>query len=70
MNGATPVLLRELDAIVLRHCGRIYLAKDAGASPQLVREGYPRRERFETIRAEAAGEPPRFASALSQRLAL
>ena len=70
MNGATPTLLRELDAIVLRYGGRIYLAKDASASPQLVREGYPSRERFETIRAEAAGEPPRFASALSRRLAL
>ena len=68
-NGALA-LLEELDKIVLRHGGRIYLAKDARCAPERMREGYPRLDAFKAVRAEAAGAPPKFASALSRRLAL
>ena len=70
MNDGTPALLAELDAIVQRHGGRVYLAKDAYCSPELLREGYSQLEQFKAVRADAAGEPPRFTSALAQRLAL
>ncbi len=68
-NGALG-LLDELDAITHRHGGRVYLAKDVRCTPERVREGYPRLDAFAAVRAEAAGARPRFASALSRRLAL
>ena len=70
MNDGTPALLAELDAIVGRHGGRVYLAKDSCWSPELLRQGYAQLEQFNAMRSEAAGEPPRFASALARRLAL
>ena len=47
-----------LDRITHGHGGRVYLAKDACCRAARVREGYPRRAAFDTIRAEAAGMPP------------
>ncbi len=70
MRRGTPALLDALDEIAHRHGGRVYFAKDARCAPERVREGYPRLGAFEAVRAEAAGAPPRFASALSRRLAL
>ena len=63
-------LLGELDEIAHRHGGRVYLAKDARCHPERLAQGYPRLDLFEAVRAGAAGVPPKFASALSRRLAL
>ena len=70
VRSGTAALLDGLDEITHRHGGRVYLAKDACCAPARMREGYPRLGVFEAVRAEAAGAPPRFASALSRRLAL
>ncbi len=70
LSRGTPSLLDALDGIAHRHGGRVYLAKDARCAPERVREGYPRLGAFEAVRAEAAGTPRAFASALSRRLAL
>ena len=70
VRSGTAALLDGLDEITHRHGGRVYLAKDARCAPERLREGYPRIGAFEAVRAEAAGAPPRFASALSRRLAL
>ena len=70
LRAGTPALLDELDAITHRHGGRVYLAKDSRCAPERIREGYPGCDAFEAVRAGAAGSPPRFASALSRRLAL
>ena len=70
LRSGTLELLDALDAITHRCGGRVYLAKDARCAPQWVREGYPRLDAFAAARSEAAGGPPRFASALSRRLGL
>lgn len=62
-------LLVELDAIVERHGGRIYLAKDARTSPALLRRGYPDLDRFRALRAET-GAAQKFRSLMSERLCL
>jgi FAD/FMN-containing dehydrogenase len=68
-NPATLALLRELDAIVADHGGRLYLAKDARADAAMMRSGYSRLDRFKRVRD--AWDPQRkFASAQSQRLDL
>ena len=70
MHTGTPALLVTLDEITHRHGGRVYLAKDACSTPARLRQGYPQYDMFNTIRTEAAGPAPKFASALSRRLAL
>ena len=70
MRGGTLALLEDLDAITHRHGGRVYLAKDARCAPERVREGYARHDAFAALRAGPSGVAPRFASALSRRLAL
>ena len=62
-------LLDELDAIVLHHGGRLYLAKDARMSAATFRAGYPNWPAFEEVRARwhAHGK---FASTQSKRLGL
>ncbi len=50
LRKGTLALLKELDEITHRHGGRVYLAKDACCAPQRVREGYPRRSAFDTVR--------------------
>ena len=68
MRSGTLALLASLDEITHRHGGRVYLAKDACSSAELVREGYPLLPVFSRIRAETAGA--KFTSALSRRLRL
>ncbi len=70
LRSGTRTLLAGLDEIVHRHGGRIYLAKDACSTPERVRQGYPQQNTFNAIRTEATGPVHKFASALSQRLAL
>ncbi len=61
--------LDDLDAIVLRAGGRLYLAKDARQSRPMFEAGYPRLAEFRKIRQQVdpAGK---FASQLSRRLGL
>lgn len=70
LRGNTLALLRSLNEITHRYGGRVYLAKDACCTPDMIRQSYPRYTAFKTLRAEAAGSTPVFASAMSQRLAL
>lgn len=62
-------LLNELDEIVLRHGGRVYLAKDSRLSPRAFRAMYPRVDEFESVKRRVDPDG-RFASSLSRRLGL
>ncbi len=62
-------VMTELDAMTAAHGGRIYLAKDACASPATIAQGYPRLSEFRVVR-DRHGLTGRFASLLSQRLGL
>ena len=68
-SAATFALLADLDAIVLAHGGRLYLAKDARMSPGLLEAGYPGLAEFRRVR-RAWGLTDRFRSLLSDRLSL
>jgi len=62
-------LLEELDALVLRHGGRLYLTKDARMSRTMMDEGYPDVEAFRALRREV--DPRGVLSSLqAQRLGL
>lgn len=64
-----PPLMRELEAILLRHRGRIYFAKDAYATAAAVAAMYPSLPEFRDVKArlDPAG---RLRSRLSERLKL
>jgi decaprenylphospho-beta-D-ribofuranose 2-oxidase len=47
-----PRVLDELDAFVVNAGGRVYFAKDARLSPDLVRTMYPRLDEFLSLKAE------------------
>jgi FAD/FMN-containing dehydrogenase len=66
---AVFTLLDELDAIVLHHGGRLYMAKDARMSAATFKASYPTWQAFEDVRARwhAHGK---FASTQSIRLGL
>ena len=70
MRGAPLFdLLKKLDAIVLQHGGRVYLAKDACLDPETFRAMYPRHREWQEIKRRV--DPTnRFRSALSERLGL
>lgn len=70
IRPGTLELLAALDVITHEHGGRVYLAKDACCAPERVRQGYPDSSAFSSVRAEAAGDAPKFASELSRRLGL
>ena len=61
--------LRGLDEVVLKHSGRVYLAKDARLSAEAVGAMYPRLAEFREVkrRVDPSG---RFASSLSKRVGL
>ena len=63
---AVFALLRELDAIVADHGGRVYLAKDARMDAAMFRRFYPRLDAFLQQRDGAT----KFTSLQSQRLGL
>ncbi len=68
-DPAVLPLLDRLDALVLEHAGRVYLAKDARLRPETFRGMYPRLEEF--LRAKRAVDPEnRFRSDLSTRLSM
>jgi FAD/FMN-containing dehydrogenase len=62
-------LLDELDAMLLEFGGRLYLTKDARMGKETFRQGYPRWEQFQSVRAQY-GAIGRFASLQSRRLGL
>ena len=70
LRNGTAELMRSLDAMTHEHGGRVYLAKDACSAPEHLRQGYPRHRHFQSVRAALAAGKPKFASALSERLAL
>ena len=61
------VLLNKLDEIVLRHGGRVYLAKDARLSADSFRSMYPRYGEWLKIK-NAVDPQNRFSSSLARRL--
>lgn len=62
-------MLERLDAIVLDHGGRIYLAKDARMSETVFKAGYPDWERFLAIK-QRVDRNMRFRSTQSDRIGL
>lgn len=59
----------ELDQILLRFGGRLYLAKDATTSPETFRAMYPELDRFRAFKAKVDPEG-RFTSEQARRLGL
>lgn len=66
---AVMALLDELDEIVIRHGGRVYLAKDVRLPRQAFEAMYPRADEFRRVKA-ALDPSGRFDSALARRLGL
>lgn len=68
-NAQLPSLMASLDAILLRHGGRLYLAKDSMMSGETFAAMYPRLDEFREIKRRV--DPAhRFASSQSRRLSL
>ena len=65
--GRTKKMVDDLNAFVLDHGGRVYLAKDAFTSPADFQRMYPRFSEFLTIKRRWDPDN-RIASALSERL--
>jgi len=61
--------LDQLDEMVLKRGGRVYLAKDARMKPEIFHAMYPNLPRWQSIRAEADPNH-RFSSSLSRRLGM
>ena len=62
-------LLETLDAVVLDHDGRLYLAKDARMSEHVFKKSYPRWQEFLEIK-KSVDPQGQFASAQSMRLGI
>ena len=69
VNRSTLALMKELDAIVADHGGRLYLAKDSRMSRDMMAKGYPGLTEFLRIR-NGSGAATKFHSEQSRRLAL
>jgi decaprenylphospho-beta-D-ribofuranose 2-oxidase len=67
-NGLIP-FLAGLDAVVLSHGGRLYLAKDAVMSPDSFAAMYPRLDEFRQIRARLDPKN-RLSSSLARRVGI
>ena len=66
-GGLTIPFLQELDGIVLKHGGRVYLAKDAAMSPEAFAAMYPRLGEFNAVKKQL--DPTnRISSTQSRRL--
>jgi len=65
----TRQLVQELDDVVIRHGGRLYLAKDAMMSAETFRKMYPRLAEFQTIKADIDPHS-RFVSSQAIRLGI
>lgn len=62
-------LLDKLDKIVLKHQGRIYLAKDVRVSKQVFEQGYPQFNKFKAVRKKY-NMNKKFVSLQSQRIGI
>jgi FAD/FMN-containing dehydrogenase len=60
---------RELDGVVLKHGGRVYLAKDACLTRDSFEQMYPNLERFKAVKARLDPDG-RFTSSLARRLGI
>ena len=69
INKKLFALLNQLDQIVQRYNGRLYLVKDARMSEQMFKSGYPNWQQFQQIR-EKYGTLTQFSSLQSQRIGL
>lgn len=67
-DGLFP-FLDQLDEIVLKYGGRLYMSKDARMHPDMMRKGYPRLQEFMDI-VNHYDPTGRFRSVQSKRLAL
>ncbi len=61
--------LDELDQIVLKYGGRLYMSKDARMKPEVLVEGYPNLERFRSI-VRKYNPSGKLSSVQSERLML
>jgi len=68
-KGDLPSVLRRMDAILLEHGGRIYLAKDVAAEPATVAAMYSKLEQFKAVRSELDPDN-RLASSMARRLGI
>jgi FAD/FMN-containing dehydrogenase len=70
-HGGAPLyeLFARLDAILLRHGGRLYLSKDALTTRETFRAMYPRFEEFRKVKLHVDPEQ-RFASSQARRVGL
>jgi decaprenylphospho-beta-D-ribofuranose 2-oxidase len=66
-GAATEALIHELNALVVDHGGRIYLAKDAVSRPEDFARMMPRLAEWRAVR-DRWDPTRRFRSALSARL--
>jgi FAD/FMN-containing dehydrogenase len=62
-------MLRDLDSIVVRHGGRVYLAKDSRLGPEDFRAMYPRLAEFQAVKKKYDPKT-RFSSSLARRLGI
>lgn len=62
-------LLNQLDKIVLKYGGRVYLSKDVRVSKKIVEQSYPQIKKFRDLRKKY-GMSKKFSSLQSQRLKL
>jgi decaprenylphospho-beta-D-ribofuranose 2-oxidase len=62
-------VVRELDDIVLRHGGSVYMAKDSCLHPESLPAMYPQLDRFRDIKAKIDPNA-RFSSSLGRRLGI
>lgn len=69
VRDGLPEFVKELDAIVMDHGGRHYMAKDSTCTPEMIAASYPRLAEWKQAR-DAADPEGRFASDLSRRLGL
>ncbi|HEV8267551.1 MAG TPA: FAD-binding oxidoreductase, partial [Thermoanaerobaculia bacterium] len=51
VSPSLPALLRELDALLLSHGGRLYLAKDAATTSEAFAAMYPRLREFQELKS-------------------
>ncbi|HEX8912393.1 MAG TPA: FAD-binding oxidoreductase [Humisphaera sp.] len=66
-GGATAELTAALDAVLLKHGGRLYLAKDATTTPEAFARMYPRLDEFRAVKARVDPHN-RFSSTQARRL--
>jgi FAD/FMN-containing dehydrogenase len=64
-----PSLVRELDELLLKHGGRLYLAKDALMTPDVFRQMYPRLGEFRAIKQQVDPQR-RFISSQARRVGI